>query len=306
MQRQRGFSLVEILVGIGLLGLLSVGIISLMSHGLKTSLLIDGKSDANDQVRRIKDHLSLAANCTAALGGKTFNPTPATLASAEIPNSASPAGLLVREVAPPNRTLASDAQLLTPKLKLETLKLRGFSPVGPGRYLADLEFDFRAGASPLPNVRKLPLALNTANVNPTTERIVSCSTSGAGSTSASAQWNGPNAFTNGAVTSFGNSITLTTKGGTVFVTANVLFSHNNDCDVLMMALRQDTDGWIPGPNNGNCGEIPNTNHNLTMTLLFNPPAGTHVYELGGMTYRYPSGPGSITLWVRSITAFELP
>jgi len=303
---RHGFSLVEVLVVSVVLGILGLGIANLMDQGLKTTMVIDGRSDASDHIRRMKDYLSSAANCNAVLAGRVFDPTPATLAAAEIPNSVSPAGLVIQETSPPNRVLASDAQAISPKLKLTTLKLKGFTRVGPGRYLADMEFDFRAGTSPLPTVRKLPLTLTTASVNATTERIDGCSSSGAGSSSASGQWNGPDVFTNGAVSSFGNSISLTTKGGTVFVTASVMFSHNANCDVLVMALRQDGDPWLEGPFGGNCTEPPDTKYNLTMTMLFNPPAGTHVYELGGRAYKYPAGAGSITLWYRNLTAFELP
>jgi len=303
---RRGFSLVEVLVACAILGILGAGIAKLMDQGLKTTMVIDGRSDANDHVRRIKDYLSSAANCNAVLAGRVFDPTPATLASAEIPNAASPAGIVIQETSPPNRILAADALAISPKLKLNTLKLRGFTRVESGRYLADIEFDFRAGNSNLPSVRKLPLSLITASVSATTERIDGCTSSGAGSSSATGQWNGPDVFTNGAVSSFGNSISLTTKGGTVYVTASVMFSHNANCDVLVMALRQDGDPWVPGPFGGNCTEPPDTKYNLTMTMLFNPPAGTHVYELGGKAYKYPAGAGSITLWYRNLTAFELP
>ena len=68
-----GFSFVEIMVAMGLLGAISVGVMRVMDNANKASKTIEVKDDIIQMERQIADVLNSQNNCEETLGEKTIN-----------------------------------------------------------------------------------------------------------------------------------------------------------------------------------------------------------------------------------------
>ncbi|MFL5784918.1 MAG: type II secretion system protein [Bacteriovoracaceae bacterium] len=141
MNNQRGFSLIQMMMAIGISGILAVAIASMTSNMNKDAKALGEKLASIDLTNLLLTSWADPSLCTTQLSGTTFDSTQlGTPSSPELnlPSIAGPGGV-------PIATVGGQVSPVAPGFKIETIKVKSFSGSGDD-YLASMQVNFEASA----------------------------------------------------------------------------------------------------------------------------------------------------------------
>ena len=169
VSKQKGFSLVEMLVVTAIIGVLAAAFARLMGNQLAAERGLTEKLATLDLGRLLINNLADGTVCTGVLSDSTVNPkapykvNTAFPATTKIKLNSLPA--TSSGGAPTIAQVGQQASSLSTKILVNSIDFKNFVPAGPNAYIAELDIGFTAGTIAMkPLTMKMVIATDNKGV----------------------------------------------------------------------------------------------------------------------------------------------
>lgn len=187
-----GFSLLELIIVVGIMGIVSMSFLTMMQNQMRATTAISEKLTQIDLKNRLTATLLDGSVCNAEVTVSALNPNvPYTINTSNLS-----ANLLQLPMIHVNSSLTAPALItvgrsyLDPRMVIKTIAIRNFVDAGIAlKYLADLDVEFEPTSLVVP---LKPLTSKVVITIDASKKVVSCATSG--TASGTCNYTDPNAL----------------------------------------------------------------------------------------------------------------